>query len=85
MKTVTATRASRGFSEMLDLVEQGEVIRIVRDGRPVAEIHPATSPSGKALREALAAQPALDDEFAADIAAATALLTSEENGYWPAD
>ncbi|MDT5040962.1 MAG: hypothetical protein QOE51_1947, partial [Actinoplanes sp.] len=30
MKTMTATEASRNFSDLLDLVERGETVRITR-------------------------------------------------------
>src|SRR6185312_12374668 len=41
MKTMTATEASRHFSDLLDAVERGETITIVRGNHPVAEIGPA--------------------------------------------
>src|SRR2546430_1192525 len=41
MKTMTATEASRHFSDLLDAVERGETITIVRGSHPVAEIGPA--------------------------------------------
>ena len=40
MKTMTATEASRHFSDLLDAVERGETITIVRGSHPVAEIGP---------------------------------------------
>ena len=82
MRTVTATHASRGFSEVLDAVEHGETIRITRAGRVVAEVRPVIPATGRALREALAHLPALDDTFDADIAAATTLLTNDESDLW---
>jgi len=83
MKTISATVASRGFSEVLDSVERGETIRITRDGRPVAEMRPIAARTGRALRAALAEVPALDESVEADIAAAVALATSEVSGAWP--
>lgn len=38
---MTATEASRHFSDLLDAVERGETVTIVRGNRPVAEIGPA--------------------------------------------
>jgi antitoxin (DNA-binding transcriptional repressor) of toxin-antitoxin stability system len=38
MRTVTATRASRGFSDLLDAVEHGETVQVTRAGHVVAEI-----------------------------------------------
>src|ERR1022692_1484971 len=61
MKTMTATEASRHFSDLLDAVERGETITIVRGSRPVAEIGPAHRRTGADLRAALAAiRPAAD-------------------------
>ena len=83
MRTLTATHASRGFSELLDRVEQGETVRITRAGRVVAELRPVVPATGRALREALAHAPGLDDGFEADIAAATSLLTTDASDPWP--
>lgn len=56
MKQLTATDASRRFSEVLDDVERdGESYLVVRHGRPVATIGPASGGTGKALKEALRA------------------------------
>lgn len=85
MRTITATRASRGFSELIDAVERGETIAITRAGHVVAEIRPAAATTGRALREALAALPSLDDDVEKDIADATALLTVDEGDPWLVD
>lgn len=84
MRTVTATHASRGFSDLLDAVEQGETIQVTRGGHVIAEIRPAAPATGRALRAALASAPRLDDAFAADIAAAMSLLTAHESDAWHA-
>lgn len=58
MKQLNATDASRRFSELLDDIESGgESYVIVRHGRAVATIGPATAGTGKALKEALHAHP----------------------------
>lgn len=62
MRTVTDTRAAHGFDDLLDAVEQGETIAITRAGRVVAEIGPVAASTGRALREALARIPRLDDD-----------------------
>ena len=81
MKTMTATEASRHFSDLLDAVERGETITIVRGSHPVAEIGPAHRRTGADLRVALAdARP--DDEFGRNIAEAIALLNSEGHDPW---
>lgn len=84
MRTLTATHASRGFSELLDRVERGETVRITRAGHVVAELRPVAPTTGRALRDALAGTPGLDDRFEADIAAATSLLTTDESDPWRA-
>jgi prevent-host-death family protein len=82
MKTMTATEASRHFSDLLDAVERGETITIVRGNHPVAEIGPAQRRTGAGLRAALADVPPPDEEFSRHIAEAVALLRSEVNDPW---
>jgi prevent-host-death family protein len=54
MKQLSATEVSRRFSEVLDDVEiEGESYVVVRHGRAVATIGPASGGTGKALKEAL--------------------------------
>lgn len=67
MKQLSATDASRRFSEVLDEVERsGESYVVVRHGRAVATIGPASGGTGKALKEALRAhQP--DDDWAGEL------------------
>ncbi|HET9593432.1 MAG TPA: type II toxin-antitoxin system prevent-host-death family antitoxin [Solirubrobacterales bacterium] len=56
MKQLSATDASRRFSEVLDDVERaGESYTVVRHGRAIATIGPATGGTGKALKDALRA------------------------------
>lgn len=85
MRTITATRASRGFSELIDAVERGETFAITRAGHVVAEIRPAAATTGRALRAALGGLPPLDDAFERDVAAATALLATEADDPWHVD
>ena len=70
MKTMTATEASRHFSDLLDAVERGETITIIRGSHPVAEIGPAHRRTGA------------DDEFGRNRAEAVALLNSEVHDPW---
>ncbi|WP_147794191.1 type II toxin-antitoxin system Phd/YefM family antitoxin [Cellulomonas sp. Y8] len=78
MRTVTATRAARHLSGLLDAVARGETFTITRSGRVVAELRPAgAAPTAGALRRALAGLPPLDDQLEADIGSATRLLTSQ--------
>jgi prevent-host-death family protein len=56
MKQLSATDASRRFSEILDDVERdGESYVVVRHGRAVATIGPTSGGTGKALKEVLRA------------------------------
>jgi prevent-host-death family protein len=67
MKQVSATDASRRFSEVLDDVERdGESYVVVRHGRAVATIGPARAETGKALKKVLRAQTP-DDDWAGDL------------------
>jgi antitoxin (DNA-binding transcriptional repressor) of toxin-antitoxin stability system len=82
MRTMTATEASRNFSDLLDAIERGEIVTITRGHRAVAEIGPARFRTGADLRTALEEIPPPDDRFADDIASALALISSEGNDPW---
>jgi prevent-host-death family protein len=82
MRTMTATEASRKFSDLLDAIERGETITITRGHRPVAEIGPASRRTGADLRAALDGIEPPDDRFAADINNAMTLLTTDESDPW---
>ena len=67
MRQLSATDASRRFSEVLDEVEgKGESYVVVRHGRAVATIGPASGGTGKALKEALRANRP-DDAWADEV------------------
>jgi antitoxin (DNA-binding transcriptional repressor) of toxin-antitoxin stability system len=56
MKQLSATDASRRFSEVLDSVERsGESFVVMRHGRAVATIGPTIGGAGKALKDVLRA------------------------------
>lgn len=82
MRTVTATEASRHFSDLLDAVERGETVTIMRGSHPVAEIGPARRRTGADLRAALSGTTPPDDAFAASIAEAMSMVTSEVADPW---
>jgi prevent-host-death family protein len=82
MRTMTATEASRKFSDLLDAIERGETITITRGNQAVAEIGPAHRRTGADLRAALADIPPPDDSFEADIAGALELLDQEAPDPW---
>jgi prevent-host-death family protein len=82
MRTMTATEASRHFSDLLDAVERGETVTILRGSHPIAEIGPAHRRTGADLRTALEGTSPPDDTFAASISAALTLVTSEVPDPW---
>lgn len=82
MRTMTATEASRNFSDLLDAIERGETVTITRGHHPVAEIAPARRRTGADLRAALADIEPPDDRFAEEITGALAVLTTEETDPW---
>jgi antitoxin (DNA-binding transcriptional repressor) of toxin-antitoxin stability system len=54
VRQVTATEAARRFSEMLDSVEnRRESFVVVRRGRAVATVGPATGSTGRDLKDVL--------------------------------
>jgi prevent-host-death family protein len=79
---MTATEASRRFSDLLDAIEQGETVVVTRGNRPIAEITPARRRTGRDLRVALAETVPPDDRFGTDIADAVALLTNDGSDPW---
>ncbi|MCL1899304.1 MAG: prevent-host-death protein [Promicromonosporaceae bacterium] len=74
MRTLTATAASRGFSELLDAVAHGDTVTIIRSGEAVAEVRPVRRHTFAGLRAVLASAPGFDGDFAADVASASARL-----------
>ena len=82
MRTMTATEASRNFSDLLDAIEQGETITITRGHHAVAEIRPARLRIGADLRAALEGISPPDDTFADDIAGALAMISSAGDDPW---
>jgi prevent-host-death family protein len=82
MRTMTATEASRNFSDLLDAIERGETVTITRGNHPVAEISPARRRTGADLRAALTGIPAPDDAFTTDIADAVTLLDTDGGDPW---
>ena len=82
MRTMTATEASRRFSDLLDVIERGESVVVTRGNRPIAEIRPARRRTGKDLRAALAEIVPADERFEKDITDAVALLTVDGTDPW---
>lgn len=84
MRTISATEASRRFSDMLDAVAAGETVTVTRGGQPIAEISPARHRTGRDLRLALAVTSQPDETFETDIAEAVAALDHDGGDPWAA-
>jgi antitoxin (DNA-binding transcriptional repressor) of toxin-antitoxin stability system len=82
MRTMSATEASRRFSDLLDAIESGETVTVTRGNRAIAEIRPALRRTGRDLRAALTDVPPPDDRFSADISAAIEGLVPDEGDPW---
>jgi prevent-host-death family protein len=70
---MTASEASRNFSNVLDRAERGETIVVTRAGRRVALIVPAPRANGRALLDVFhrwRGNAGIDEKFAANVAAA---------------
>lgn len=78
---MTATEASRGFSDLLDAVERGETIKITRGGETVAEIRRARHCTGRDLDAALGPS-RLDEDFAREIRELRDWLPPYEGDPW---
>jgi len=82
MSEVSATDAARKFADLLDAVERGETVTIMRGSHPVAEIGPARRRTGADLRAALTGTAPPDDAFARNISEAMSMVTSEVDDPW---
>jgi prevent-host-death family protein len=84
MRTMSATEASRKFSDLLDAIERGETVTVTRGNRPVAEIRPARRRTGRDLRAALTETSPPDDQFESDVADALTCLKEDRTDPWAA-
>lgn len=83
MRRLTATEAARGFSQLLDQVEdEGETFVVERRGRAVASITPAAAVSGRAVKDLMRSQPA-DPEWPGELVQLRARLEPEERRWRP--
>jgi antitoxin (DNA-binding transcriptional repressor) of toxin-antitoxin stability system len=67
---MSATEVARRFSAVMNRVDAGEEIEIVRNGRPIAELRPPSRPrgiSGAAFKELMESLPPVDEDFARDV------------------
>jgi antitoxin (DNA-binding transcriptional repressor) of toxin-antitoxin stability system len=87
MVRMTATEVSRNFSSVINRVDAGEEIEIVRNGHPIAELRRPSRPrglSGEAFRALIESLPPVDDDFAQDVEAARQNLGPPEDRWPPA-
>lgn len=84
MARLTATEASRGFSDVLGRVAAGEEIEVTRAGTPVAVIGPPRRQliTADRFRELLASAPRPDADFAEDLRAARRSMPAPDDP-WP--
>lgn len=82
MPDISATDASRNFSEILDGVEhRRETYRITRHGKTVARLEPAMPATGRAVKELLGRRAPNDDSWARELGELRALVTVEERSW----
>ncbi|MGH9298587.1 MAG: type II toxin-antitoxin system Phd/YefM family antitoxin [Acidimicrobiales bacterium] len=75
---MSATDAARNFSDLLDAVEHGgDRYTIVRRGRPVAELAPTGTGSGRDVKSVLRRHQR-DQHWAAEVRSTRALLLVDE-------
>ena len=81
---MSATEASRSFSELLNRVAAGEEIEITRAGTPVAVIKPPPfhALSAERFRELMASAPKVDEDFLGDAIAIRKQADAPESP-WP--
>lgn len=82
MRKISATEASRRFSELLDTIEAGGSVTVTRGNRAIAEIRPVRRRTGRDLRMALEGISPPDDRFVDDIADAVVSLNHQEADPW---
>lgn len=73
MTRLSAIQVAREFSAVVNRVDAGEEIEVVRNGAPVVEMRPATSSrliSAARWDELMRSIPSPDENFARDVAAA---------------
>jgi antitoxin (DNA-binding transcriptional repressor) of toxin-antitoxin stability system len=70
MVRMSATEVARNFSAVINRVNAGEEIEIVRNGAPVAELRRPSRPrgiTGREFKKLMASLPPVDEDFARDV------------------
>jgi antitoxin (DNA-binding transcriptional repressor) of toxin-antitoxin stability system len=85
MTRLTATEVAREFSAVVNRIDAGEEIEVLRNGVPVVQMRPAGSgylvPAGR-WRELMASAPSPDEDFARDVEAGRESI-GPPRGAWP--
>jgi len=84
MVQMTATDASRNFSDLLGRVSAGESVEIIRNGAPVARVVPPAQRllSAAAFRRLYAAAPPVDEAFGDAVASLRSAIGPPDSA-WP--
>jgi antitoxin (DNA-binding transcriptional repressor) of toxin-antitoxin stability system len=73
MTRLTATEVAREFSAVVNRVDAGEEIEVLRNGVPIVEMRPVSAGrliSASRWTELMASAPSPDEDFARDVEAA---------------
>ncbi len=85
MVRLTVTEVARSFSRIINRVDAGEEIEIVRNGMPIAELRPARSRltvTAAQWRDLMAKAPPVDADFARDVTEGRVAF-GPPSGAWP--
>jgi prevent-host-death family protein len=86
MVRMSATEVARNFSAVINRVDAGEEIEIVRNGSPVAELRRAARPRrlrGDAWQRFVTNLPVVDEDYARDVEQASREIWPPLD-QWPA-
>jgi antitoxin (DNA-binding transcriptional repressor) of toxin-antitoxin stability system len=85
MTRLSATEVAREFSAVVNRIDAGEEIEVVRNGVPVVQMRPPSSGhliSAARWRELMESAPAPDEDFAGDVEAGRKAI-GPPSGAWP--
>jgi prevent-host-death family protein len=85
MARLTATEVAREFSSVVNRVNAGEEIEVIRNGVPVVEMRPARNGHFVSIEkwdELMDSLPSPDENFAEDVEAARESI-GPPSGAWP--
>lgn len=72
MTRLTATEVARNFSQVVNRIDAGEEVEVVRNGVPIVQMRPAQgrqAVSAARWRELMDSAPEVDGDFASDVEA----------------